>query len=127
MPTSAHHLHYPKKRATQWTEKPSSIVPIDVQFALWVAMKLEAVPLTQFDDLLWIMAQESAGVVNARNPRSTERGLYQLLRIQYPLNPKGEKSFGDAIEECQGGIRYVMGRYHTAARARAFWTAHHWY
>ena len=127
MVTSAHHLHAPKKPATQWIEKPDSVVPIDIQFALWEAMKLEDIPLAQFDDLLWVMAQESAGVVNAHNPRSTARGLYQLLRIQYPLNPKGEKSFGNAIEECQGGIRYIMGRYHSAARARAFWTLHHWY
>jgi SLT domain-containing protein len=84
-------------------------------------MVLERVPVTSFDDLLWIMAQESSGVVDARNPASSARGLYQLLRPQYSLNPTGEKSFGNPVEECQGGIRYIMGRYHTAALARAFW------
>ncbi len=90
-------------------------------------MKLENVPATEFNDLLWILAQESEGRVDARNGKSTARGLFQLLHAQYSLNPHGDKSFGNAVEECQGGIHYIMGRYHTAARARAFWEQHHWY
>jgi hypothetical protein len=73
------------------------------------------------------MAQESAGVVDARNGTSTARGLFQLLRAQYSLNPRGEASFGNAKEECQGGIHYIYGRYHSAHMARAFWQQHHWY
>ncbi len=80
-------------------------------------MQKEGISLADFNDLLWIMAQESAGVVNARNSASTARGLFQLLGAQYDLNPRGMASFGDAVEECQGGIRYIYGRYHTAARA----------
>ena len=90
-------------------------------------MQKEAVPPSDFGDLLWIMAQESGGTVNARNPTSTARGLFQLLRAQYDLNPRGEKSFGNALEECQGGIHYIYGRYHTARMAREFWEKHHWY
>lgn len=90
-------------------------------------MKLESVPLIQYDDFLWLIAQESSGVVGARNARSTARGLFQLLRAQYELNPRGEKSFGNAIEECQGGIHYVIGRYHSSTLARKFWQDHHWY
>jgi hypothetical protein len=90
-------------------------------------MSLEGVPLTDFNDLLWIMAQESDGVVNARNTDSTARGLLQLLRPLYSLNPNGERSFGNAIEECQGGIHYIFGRYHTSQMARKFWEKHHWY
>lgn len=90
-------------------------------------MSLEGVPLTDFNDLLWIMAQESSGVVDTRNSESTARGLFQLLRPQYGLNPNGEKSFGNAVEECQGGIRYLLGRYHTVQVARKFWEKHHWY
>ncbi|ALL69679.1 hypothetical protein K788_0006245 (plasmid) [Paraburkholderia caribensis MBA4] len=71
--------------------------------------------------------EKSAGVVNARNGTSTARGLFQLLHAQYELNPHGEASFGNAVEECQGGIRYIYGRYHTASRARDFWKRHHWY
>jgi SLT domain-containing protein len=90
-------------------------------------MRIEGVPITQYNDFLWLIAQESAGVPDARNSRSTARGLFQLLRAQYDLNPNGEKSFGNAIEECQGGIRYVNGRYHSAAAAKKFWQEHHWY
>jgi SLT domain-containing protein len=90
-------------------------------------MELEKIPLADYDDLLWIMAQESSGVVGVRNPTSTARGLFQLLNSQSDLNPNGESSFGNAVEECQGGIRYIMGRYHSAKAARRFWEKHHWY
>jgi hypothetical protein len=70
----------------------------------------------------------------ARVKRSGERAkfgvdgtLYQLLHAQYGLNPNGEKSFGNAVEECQGGIHYILGRYHTVSVARKFWESHHWY
>jgi len=95
--------------------------------ALSKVMKLEHVLPAQYDDLLWIMAQESSGHVNAKNPHSTARGLFQLLRNNYDLNPNGTKSFGDDVEECQGGIRYIIQRYHSARAARQFWEKHHWY
>jgi hypothetical protein len=95
--------------------------------ALREAIRLEGIPGTDFNDLLWIMAQESNGVVDVRNRTSTARGLFQLLKAQYELNPHGEKSFGNAIEECQGGLRYIYGRYHSARRAKEFWEKHHWY
>jgi SLT domain-containing protein len=90
-------------------------------------MKREGVPIEQFNDLLWIIAHESSGRVNARNRHSSARGLFQLLSAQYVLNPHGEASFGNAVEECQGGIRYIMSRYHSATAARKFWANHHWY
>jgi hypothetical protein len=122
------HGHKPfKQHKKSWEAKDPSIVSAPIQDALRKAMVLEGVPVTSFDDFLWIMAQESSGVVDARNPDSTARGLYQLLRPQYELNPHGERSFGNAIEECQSGIHYIMGRYHTASLARAFWEKHHWY
>jgi SLT domain-containing protein len=73
------------------------------------------------------MAQESEGVVDNRNPHSTARGLFQLLEMTYHYDPHGEKSFGNATEECQGGIRYIKDRYKTAKKARAFWLEHHRY
>jgi hypothetical protein len=30
-------------------------------------------------------------------------------------------------EECQGGIRYVIGCYHSANAAKIFWQQRHWY
>jgi hypothetical protein len=116
-----------KSRVPGWVEKPTSKVPLAVRQALREAMTLEGVAPTQYDDLLWLVAQESGGEVDARNPRSSARGLFQLLKAQYGLNPHGEASFGNAKEECQGGIRYVVGRYRTAHRAREFWLKHHWY
>ncbi|MCC8402907.1 hypothetical protein LJ655_13600 [Paraburkholderia sp. MMS20-SJTN17] len=128
MPTKHAHSHRPTKTApSQWKEKPGSVVSPAIQNALKDAMRTEGIPDTDFNDLLWIMAQESAGVVDVRNGTSTARGLFQLLRAQYSLNPCGEASFGNAKEECQGGIRYIYGRYHSAHMARAFWQQHHWY
>src|ERR1044071_6641930 len=107
--------------------KDAAVVPDDVQDALRQAMQLEEVAEEEFDDLLWVMAQESEGRVDARNPHSTARGLYQLLQAQYHLNPNGAHSFGNAVEEFQGGIRYIVGRYKTGKAAKAFWQTHHWY
>ncbi|MFM0051119.1 aggregation-promoting factor C-terminal-like domain-containing protein [Caballeronia grimmiae] len=122
------HAHRPEKRGKrEWKEKPVSTVPLQVQMALREAMRQEQIAEVDFDDLAWIMAQESAGIVDARNGGSTARGLFQLLPAQYSLNPHGEASFGNAVEECQGGIRYIYGRYHMASRARDFWKRHHWF
>lgn len=128
MATRHHHGHRPTKQAKKgWQAKPVSVIPPGVLVALQEAMRREAVPPSDLNDLAWIMAQESAGVVNARNAHSSARGLFQLLAAQYDLNPNGEASFGNAVEESQGGIHYIYGRYHTAKNARAFWEKHHWY
>lgn len=122
------HQHRPIKHSkAKWTEKNPSLVPLSSQAALRKAMTIEKVSIEEYNDLLWIMAQESGGVVDVRNSVSTARGLFQLLAAQYPLNPNGMNSFGDAVEECQGGIHYIMGRYHSAKMAKTFWQKHHWY
>ncbi|AQS84900.1 hypothetical protein A0U92_09065 [Acetobacter aceti] len=54
-----------------------------VQSALRQAMILEGKNSSDFNDLLWIMAQESGGVVDTRNGVSTARGLFELLKAQY--------------------------------------------
>jgi hypothetical protein len=125
--THAHPHRTTKARKHGWTEKSPNMVPPYVQSALRDAMQAENVPVSDFNDLLWIMAQESGGVVNARNGASTARGLFQLLSAQYSLNPHGRASFGNAKEECQGGIRYIYGRYHSAYAAKTYWQRHHWY
>jgi hypothetical protein len=123
-----HHQHRPLKHGkAKWEEKDPALVPLASQVALRRAILIEQVSIGEYNDLLWIMAQESGGVVNARNSASTARGLFQLLAAQYPLNPNGINSFGDAVEECQGGIHYIMGRYHSAKIAKTFWQKHHWY
>ncbi|MBO9641687.1 hypothetical protein [uncultured Pseudacidovorax sp.] len=128
MATKHTHVHRPKKKAQQeWSAKSPDVVGDQVRAALRQAMWRENIAPSDFDDLLWILTQESAGVVDARNSHSSARGLFQLLRAQYELNPHGEKSFGNAVEECQGGIHYIYGRYHSAKKAREFWQQHHWY
>ena len=122
----AHNHRQTKAAKESWVAIDPTAVPATSQNALRKAMSIEGVPLTQFNDLLWLMAQESGGVVDLRNPKSSARGLYQLLPPQYELNPNGEKSFGNAVEECQGGIRYILGRYYTAASARVVWETNHW-
>ncbi|GJI88146.1 MULTISPECIES: hypothetical protein [Duganella] len=118
-----------KKRALHGdtTERNPSDVPDASKTALREAMRLENTPGAQFQDLLWLMAQESSGKVGARNSHSSARGLFQLLRNNYDLNPRGINSFGNGVEECQGGIRYIMQRYRSASNARIFWQKHHWY
>ena len=130
MPPPGRHAHghrYVRKPQHPWVARNPSTVPASSQSALKQAIKAEGLDDAEFDDLLWIMAQESGGVVDIRNAHSTARGLFQLLKDGYSLNPKGEASFGNAVEECQGGIHYIVGRYHTAKAARAFWEKHHWY
>jgi SLT domain-containing protein len=63
------------------------------------------------------MAQESAGKVDATNPVHSARGLFQLTRANYHLKPNGERSFGNAVEEAPGGIRYIQQRYGAADNA----------
>ncbi|WP_027801509.1 aggregation-promoting factor C-terminal-like domain-containing protein [Paraburkholderia dilworthii] len=121
------HTHREAKAAkTGWSAIEPTHVPATSTNALREAMSIEGVPLTQFNDLLWLMAQESGGAVNLRNPKSGARGLFQLLPSQYELNPGDVKSFGRAVEECRGGIRYILGRYHNAASARLAWKANQW-
>lgn len=122
----AHRHREAKAAKTAWTAIEPTRVPASSSHALRQAMLTERVPLTQFNDLLWLMAQESGGMVNLRNPRSGARGLFQLLPSQYELNPDGIGSFGNAVDECRGGIRYILGRYHNAASARLAWQANRW-
>jgi SLT domain-containing protein len=122
----ANRVSPPKTKAVR-TLTPAMQVPPAVQSALREALKIEGVRADQFDDFLWIVAHESGGRVDVRNSRSSARGLFQLLSAQYPLNPNGVASFGNAVDECQGGIRYVIRRYRSASAARKFWEKHQWY
>ncbi len=92
-------------------------------------MIIEDLPQNDFDDLKWIMAQESMGIPGAPNQQgSTASGLFMVLDDQKKsFYPHGEASVGNAIEEAQGGIRYILTRYGSVAEARRFWERHHWY
>lgn len=73
------------------------------------------------------MHKESRGQIDARNPVHSARGLFQLTRVNYHLNPNGERSFGNGVEEAQGGIRYIKQRYGDVDRAVAHWHRKGWY
>jgi hypothetical protein len=108
-------------------EHPASMLPASADAALTQAIKQEGVPDSWQSGLRFIMAQESGGRVDAKNPVHSARGLFQLTAAQYHLNPNGVHSFGNAVEEAQGGIRYIQQRYGTADNAVAFWRQHRWY
>jgi hypothetical protein len=110
-----------------WVPKNVSDVPETSLDALRTAMIQTGTSDDQFDDLAWIMAQESMGKVGARNHSSTAAGLFQLTHVNYGLMPRGKASIGDAVDECIGGIRYIRQRYHDAKHARQFWEIHQWY
>jgi hypothetical protein len=95
--------------------------------ALSQAMAREGVPASWQPGLEFIMARESGGQVGAQSPIHSARGLYQLTAANYHYNPKGAASFGNAVEEAQGGIRYIRARYGDAGNAAAFWHRHGWY
>ena len=107
--------------------KPTSSLPAASTQALRQAMAQEGVPASWQPALTFIMAQESGGKVGVHSPVHSARGLYQLTAANYHYNPNGTASFGDAVEEAQGGIRYIRARYGTADNAAAFWRQHHWY
>ncbi|MGI3778129.1 MAG: hypothetical protein ACRYGC_12630 [Janthinobacterium lividum] len=113
-----HHVH---------AQKSASVITDTVQHALAQAMRLEQVPASWHAGLQFIMAQESAGKVGVRNHVDTARSLFQLTRASYGLNPNGAGSFGNAVEEAQGGIRYIRQRYGTADNAADFWRQRRWY
>lgn len=91
-----------------WTPKYPAKVPVASSQALKQAMMLEGLSQRDFDDLLWIMAQESMGQVGVKNQSgSSAQGLFQLLYKRWDsYYPNGARSIGNAVEECQGGIRY---------------------
>ena len=107
--------------------RPAVTPPTASLEALGQAMALEGVPASWQSGLAFIMAHESGGQVGAHSPIHSARGLYQLTAANYHYNPNGAASFGNAVEEAQGGIRYIRARYGTAEKALAFWQQHHWY
>jgi SLT domain-containing protein len=107
--------------------KAIASIPESSEQALQQAMALENVPGSWRSGLQYIMARESGGRVDVRNPRHSARGLYQLTAANYHFNPRGKDSFGNAVEEAQGGIRYIKQRYGTIEKAVAFWQQNRWY
>lgn len=112
---------------TQLADKAPVPIPVASDAALAQAMTLEGVPASWKDSLDFIMARESGGKVDAQSPVHSARGLFQLTAANHHYNPNGAASFGNAVQEAQGGIRYIRQRYGTADNAVSFWRTHHWY
>ena len=68
------------------SDKPASAIPAQSDAALRQAMTLEGVPGSWQDGLRFIIAHESGGVVDIRNPVRSARGLFQLTAANYHLN-----------------------------------------
>ena len=107
--------------------RPAAVLPAASVDALNRAMTLEGVPASWQSGLAFIMARESGGRVDVQSPIHSARGLYQLTAANYHYNPQGAASFGNAVEEARGGIRYIRARYGNADTAVAFWNKHRWY
>ena len=125
--TSHHGASFHRHVAHVTAKSAPAEVPQDVTAALKTAMDKEGVPGDWEAGLHFIIQKESAGKVGAANKVDTARGLFQLTKASYHLNPNGAASFGNAVEEAQGGIRYVAQRYQTADNAVGFWKKHGWY
>jgi hypothetical protein len=95
--------------------------------ALADAMMLEKVPPSWNDSLRFMMGKESGGRIGIQNPGSSARGLFQLTAANHHLNPNGAASFGNGVEQAQGGIRYIKQRYGTADQAMEHWLQYQWY
>ena len=121
-----HHHHGHGAFHTQLANAAQKASP-EATEALHTAMGKEGVPTSWETSLRSIMERESGGRVGAANKVDTARGLFQLTQASYHLNPNGAASFGNPVEEAQGGIRYIQKRYQTADNALAFWQRHGWY
>lgn len=60
-----------------------------------------------------------------------DRHTAQIIRPEGRLgvsyNPNGVRSFGNPVEEAQGGIRYMKQRFKNASAARQFWQKKKWW
>ena len=126
-PAARHRHHHSHAAASHGAPFHKHLTQSAVTQALQEAITKEAVPGSWQPSLQFIVDHESSGQVGARNSVDTARGLFQLTAASYHLNPHGAASFGNAVEEAQGGIRYIQQRYRTAENAAEFWQRHGWY
>ena len=90
-------------------------------------MALEGVPASWQPGLRFIMAQESGGRVDARNPVHSARGLFQFTAANYHLNPNGAAFVRQRGGRGAGRHPLYPAALRTADKAVEFWRQHHWY
>ena len=103
--SGARHRHHHAHAAPHAASFHKHLSQSSVTQSLQAAMAKESVPGSWQPSLQFIVDHESSGQVGARNHVDTARGLFQLPAASYHLNPHGAASFGNAVEEAQGGIR----------------------
>lgn len=73
------------------------------------------------------MARESSFNPNAKNPKSTAKGLFQFLdgtRKNYGGN---KVDWSDPYQQSLAGLKYIKDRYGTPEKALQFWDKNKWY
>jgi len=81
----------------------------------------------QWDDLVWLLNEESTWRADVRNPGSTAAGLFQFLsstaRIYGIDHPSTTGRFATVSEQTRAGLLYISDRYGdpTSAKARWLW------
>lgn len=97
------------------------------QGAIQDAYAQSGFPPGQFADLQWIIAHESGGNPNARNPSSGAYGIGQFLGHEHDKYGAMGAYSGDAGAETRAMLQYISDRYGSPAAAKSFWQSHGWY
>lgn len=73
----------------------------------------------------WIIGRESSWNPNAKNPRSSAYGLFQMLNGTW--GGTGIAKTSNPGLQAEAGMRYIRNRYGTPQKAQAFWQSRGWY
>lgn len=95
--------------------------PAQVQRIIRVEVRRAGLSAADVDAALWLARRESTYRDRAHSA-SECHGVFQLSKGMAHGYP-----WYDPTWNARRAIRYVKGRYGSFTRAKAFWTAHHWY
>lgn len=112
---------------TQKSAKANPTSYKSVNNTLSQAIQQTGVPESWLPALVELTARESSWNPNAKNPKSSARGLFQFLdstRKNYAWNGV---NWNDPLHQSIAGIRYVKDRYGTPEKALQFWDKNKWY
>jgi hypothetical protein len=86
------------------------------------------IPASVNADLTWIVQHESGFSTSAQNPHSTAYGYGQFLTsTQSSMEKKYGIKYNTPENQLYLTYRYIIDRYGTVAKAKAFWQSHNWY
>jgi hypothetical protein len=114
------------------TAVPPKVITIDNTLGMRDPQKVklfvnELMTKRQASCLLWIFDKESHINPNAKNPKSSARGVGQLLESTYQTI--GLKHSADPLAQVIASIAYISRHYGSdgACAAKAFWQRHSYY